>query len=209
MKQKFFINLSKRCLLGLLFSLTFAGLNAQRVAWQHVPSITPATLIVLSDTGYIDIDFGVANAAVSTAKIEVQLPPNLTPHGVVTEADHTAGTFTVPAPSGTLAAGYKLTITPAGSLLNNGTHVHLKVKVIAACAFTYGEATVRVLSGTNQVDQRPTARRVPSESPLHDRTPTFSSKTSSWALRSSILSFPTIPIRLTCLTNYFPAQYGN
>jgi hypothetical protein len=137
----------------LLFAGNFSTLQAQSVAWTNnmIPAMNPSSITVLSDTGYIDVDFTPLGGAVNNAKIEVQLPANVAYQGTVTATEHAAGTVTA-TPEGTIAVGIKVNIIFASSSVSAGTRVHLQVKVIAnTCAFTSGTATVNVLSGAAPV----------------------------------------------------------
>ncbi|MDR1119300.1 MAG: hypothetical protein LBM08_00105, partial [Dysgonamonadaceae bacterium] len=140
-------------LLSLLLTGTIMNLHAQQVAWtaNTPPTMTPASITVLSDIGVIDVDFSPLSAAINNAKVEVQLPPNVAYQETVTADGNATGTVTA-TPEGTVSAGIKVSITFAGGTLNVNTRAHLQVKVIAnTCAFTSGTATVKILSGTTPV----------------------------------------------------------
>ncbi|MDR1120724.1 MAG: hypothetical protein LBM08_07375, partial [Dysgonamonadaceae bacterium] len=141
-------------LLFLLLAGMCGNLQAQtRIGWTtSVPQMTPATLNVLSDTGYVDIDFAPLNAPLSNAKIEVQLPVNVTYHGTVSQTGHAAGIFTASSEGSASISGVKVSIGFNASSISANTRIQLQLKVVAGnCAFTSGNATIQVLSGSSTV----------------------------------------------------------
>ncbi len=132
----------------LMFLMAGIGLQAQTASWETgYPKLSPSTLTVLDDPGYLDVYFTPTVAAITTPKLEVKLPANIKYESTETGTGHTASiTYGTPAVTGTVAAGQTVSITFPNTL-NIGEAIFLRIKVSALCGAANGtNAVVKVLA---------------------------------------------------------------
>ncbi|GHV21553.1 hypothetical protein FACS1894174_05120 [Bacteroidia bacterium] len=128
-----------------------SSLQAQTVSWSTgYPELSPATLTVLDDPGYLDVYFTPTVADIATAKLEVTLPTGISYGGIENGTGHT-GSITYGTPA---VSGQKVTVsfTSNSNTLKVNEAVFVRLKVSAACSAVSGStATVKVLSNTTLV----------------------------------------------------------